>query len=209
MIFWNLIVQSEAWSTLWMKRVKPGTHNRLGGRVRSNPSSWWSGWRRRASTAPGSGWRISCLSSSWCVCCWRGELRPLEWSSKERRDASSLQPHSPAPAAEDSGAEETFWLWRAVKPTVLNCAQWAATGLQLRPPEPIPALFRPPRLFLYSSVYFYHLLISSASVRSILFLSFIVPTFFMKCSLGISNFLEEISSLSYSTVFMYFFALFT
>ena len=29
----------------------------------------------------------------------------------------------------------------------------------------------------------------------------------MKCSLGISNFLEEISSLSYSTVFLYFFAL--
>ena len=29
----------------------------------------------------------------------------------------------------------------------------------------------------------------------------------MKCSLGISNFLEEISSLSHSTVFLYFFAL--
>ena len=28
----------------------------------------------------------------------------------------------------------------------------------------------------------------------------------MKCSLGISNFLEEISSLSHSTVFFYFFA---
>ena len=31
----------------------------------------------------------------------------------------------------------------------------------------------------------------------------------MKCSLGISNFLEEISSLSHSIVFLYFFALFT
>jgi len=31
----------------------------------------------------------------------------------------------------------------------------------------------------------------------------------MKCSLGISNFLEEISSLSHSTVFLYFFALVT
>ena len=31
----------------------------------------------------------------------------------------------------------------------------------------------------------------------------------MKCSLGISNFLEEISSLSYSVVFLYFFALIT
>ena len=29
----------------------------------------------------------------------------------------------------------------------------------------------------------------------------------MKCSLGISDFLEEISSLSHSVVFLYFFAL--
>ena len=33
--------------------------------------------------------------------------------------------------------------------------------------------------------------------------------FCMKCSLGISNFLEEISSLSHSVVFLYFFALIT
>ena len=31
----------------------------------------------------------------------------------------------------------------------------------------------------------------------------------MKCSLGVSNFLEEISSLSHSVVFLYFFALTT
>ena len=31
----------------------------------------------------------------------------------------------------------------------------------------------------------------------------------MKCSFGISDFLEEISSLSHSVVFLYFFALFT
>src|SRR5574337_891832 len=31
----------------------------------------------------------------------------------------------------------------------------------------------------------------------------------MKCSLGISNFLEEVSSLSHSVVFLYFFALIT
>ena len=31
----------------------------------------------------------------------------------------------------------------------------------------------------------------------------------MKCSLGISNFLEEICSLSHSIVFLYFFALIT
>ena len=64
------------------------------------------------------------------------------------------------------------------------------------------------RSFLYSSVYSYHLfLVSSASVKSITFLSFIVPIFCMKCSLGICNFLEEISSLSPSIVFLYFFAL--
>ena len=56
--------------------------------------------------------------------------------------------------------------------------------------------------FLYSSVYSCHLfLISSASVSSISFLSFIVPIF------GISNFLEEIYSLSHSIVSPYFFAL--
>ena len=31
----------------------------------------------------------------------------------------------------------------------------------------------------------------------------------MECSLGISNFLEEISSLSHSIIFLYFFALIT
>ena len=31
----------------------------------------------------------------------------------------------------------------------------------------------------------------------------------MKCSLGISNFLDELSSLSHSTVFLYFFAMIT
>ena len=57
------------------------------------------------------------------------------------------------------------------------------------------------------SVYSCHFLISSATFRSRQFLSFIVPKFIF--SLGISNFLEEISSLSYSTVFLYFFALIT
>ena len=51
-------------------------------------------------------------------------------------------------------------------------------------------------------------LISSASVRSLPFLSFIDPIC-MKCSLVISNFLEEISSRSLSIVFLYFFALIT
>ena len=68
------------------------------------------------------------------------------------------------------------------------------------------------RSFLYSSsVYSCHLfLISSASVRSLPFLSFIVPVFAWNVplvSLGISNFLGEISSLSHSIVFLYFFSL--
>ena len=50
-------------------------------------------------------------------------------------------------------------------------------------------------------------LISSASVRSIPFLSFIEPIFCMKYSLDISNFLEAIPSLSHSVVYLYFFAL--
>ena len=66
----------------------------------------------------------------------------------------------------------------------------------------------PLRSFLYSSsVYYCHLfLISSASVRSIPFLFYWIHHC-MKCSLGISNFLEEISSLSHSIVLLYFFAL--
>ena len=59
--------------------------------------------------------------------------------------------------------------------------------------------------FLYSSVYFFHLfLISSASV-SVLYRAHLC----MKCSLGISNFLDEISSLSHPIVFLYLFALIT
>ena len=60
------------------------------------------------------------------------------------------------------------------------------------------------RSLLYSSyVYSCHFfLISSSSVRSTPFLSFIVSIFCMKCSLGISNFLEEISRLFHSIVFL-------
>ena len=64
------------------------------------------------------------------------------------------------------------------------------------------------RLFLYSSsVCSCHLfLISSTFVRSIPFLSLLCPSLH-EMFLGISNFLEEISSLSHSVVFLYFFAL--
>ena len=61
-------------------------------------------------------------------------------------------------------------------------------------------------IFLYSSsVYSCHLfLISSAPVRS--FISVLYWAHLcMKYSLGISNFLEDISSLSHSIVFLYFF----
>ena len=68
-------------------------------------------------------------------------------------------------------------------------------------------------IFLYSSSgYFCHLfLISSATVRSILFLSFIVPIFAWNVPLCISHFFKEISSLSHYIVcfFSYFFALVT
>ena len=64
--------------------------------------------------------------------------------------------------------------------------------------------------FFYSpSVYSCHLfLISSASVRSIPFCPYRAHLC-MKCSLGISNCREEISSLFHSIVFLYFFALIT
>ena len=67
------------------------------------------------------------------------------------------------------------------------------------------------RSFLYSSsVYSFHLfLISSVSTRSLPFLSFIYCAhLWVKCSLYISNFLEEISGLTLS-VFLFFFALFS
>ena len=63
------------------------------------------------------------------------------------------------------------------------------------------------RPFWYSfSVYSYRLLISSASIRSLLFLSYSTYPC-VRCSLGISGFLEKISSLSHSVTFL-FFALF-
>ena len=60
------------------------------------------------------------------------------------------------------------------------------------------------RSFLYSSsVYSCHILIFSASVRSIPILSFIEPIFAWNVPFGISNFLEEISSLPHSIIFLY------
>ena len=72
--------------------------------------------------------------------------------------------------------------------------------------------FQPPmmqiHLFLYNScVYSCHLFLISSSVRSVQFVSFIVPIFPWKFSL-VFDFLGEISSLSHSSVF-YFFALIT
>ena len=71
-------------------------------------------------------------------------------------------------------------------------------------------LFESLRSFLYSSsVYFYHLfLISSASVRSMLFLSFIVPIFAWNVPLVSLIFVRDLY-LSHSIVFLYFFALIT
>ena len=59
-------------------------------------------------------------------------------------------------------------------------------------------------------MYSCHFLISSASVRSVHTISFFYCAHLcIKSALGISNFLEEISSLSHSIVFLYFFALIT
>ena len=75
-------------------------------------------------------------------------------------------------------------------------------------PSWLPGLWK--SFWYSSSVYSCHLfLISSASVRSIPFLSFIEPTFAWNVPLVSSNFLEEISSLSHSIVFFCFFALIT
>ena len=63
------------------------------------------------------------------------------------------------------------------------------------------------RSFLYSSVYCFHLfLISSAGPYH--FCLLLCPSL-QEIFPGISNFLEDISSLSYHIVFLYFFALFT
>ena len=67
------------------------------------------------------------------------------------------------------------------------------------------------KIFLCSSsVYSCHLfLISSLSISSLVFLPFYCVHLCMKYSLGISNFLEEISSLFHSIIFLYFFELIT
>ena len=63
------------------------------------------------------------------------------------------------------------------------------------------------RSFLYcSSVYSWHLLISSASIRYIPFCPLSCPSLHEMFP-WYSDFLEEISSLSHSIVFLYFFAL--
>ena len=65
------------------------------------------------------------------------------------------------------------------------------------------------RPFMHHSVYSCHLfLISFVSVRSLLFLSYIVRLLEWSVPLIFSNFLEEICTLSHSIVFIYFFALF-
>ena len=63
-------------------------------------------------------------------------------------------------------------------------------------------------LFLYFFCVFLPPLLNIFLVRYVHTISVLsCAHIFMKCSLGISNFLEEISSLSHSIVFLYFFAL--
>ena len=56
-------------------------------------------------------------------------------------------------------------------------------------------------------MYFFHLLISSASIRSTVSVLYCAHLW-KKCSFDISNFLEDVPSLSPSVVFLYCFALF-
>ena len=66
------------------------------------------------------------------------------------------------------------------------------------------------RSFLCSShVYSYHHLLISSALYSHTISVLYCAHFCMKCSLGVSNFLEEISSLPHSIIFLYFFALIT
>ena len=93
-----------------------------------------------------------------------------------------------------------FWalFWCFLRPTRLRTPGCLLLGRVITPSWLSGSL----RSFLHSSsMYFCHLfLISSASVRSIPFLSFIVSIFAWHVPLGVSNFLEEISSL----VLLYF-----
>ena len=82
----------------------------------------------------------------------------------------------------------------------MSGSRWVVTPLWLS------RLWR--SFFLYSSVYSCHLFLISASVRSIPFHSFIVPIFAGTIPLVSHIFLKR-SLVSYSIVFLYFFALFT
>ena len=64
------------------------------------------------------------------------------------------------------------------------------------------------RSFLYSSsMYSCHTFLNLLLLLGPYHFCPLLSPSFMKCSLGISNFLEEISSLSHSIVFLYFFVL--
>ena len=82
----------------------------------------------------------------------------------------------------------------------MSCSRWVITPLWLSGSW---------RSFLCSSsVYSCHLLIYSLLLGSYYFCP-LLCRYLHECSLGISNFLEEISSFSQSIVFLYFFVLIT
>jgi len=69
-------------------------------------------------------------------------------------------------------------------------------------------LFGSLRSFFYSSVYSYHLFLISIASEMVHTISVLYCAHLcMKCSLGISNFLKEISSLAHSLFSLYFFFL--
>ena len=137
-------------------------------------------------------------------------------SKKIKFDTTST---SPPPLFSMKWWGSMLWTW-FFEHWVLSC-RWETAQLWLS---------RSLRPFKYSSyVYSCHLLISSASAKSFLFLSFIMPIWigkipcwrilgsgkyslrkysFVKYSQDSCRCFEEISSLSHSIVFLYFFVLF-
>ena len=120
----------------------------------------------------------------------------LEWVAISFSRRSS-QPRDWNWVSRIAGRHFTIWATREVR---MSDSSWVTKQLWLSGSW---------RSFSYSSsVYSCHLfLISSASVTSLLFVLYLAHPC-IKCSLDLSNLLQEISHLFHSTVFFYYFALF-
>ena len=122
--------------------------------------------------------------------CWHIEWSTFTASSFRIRNSSTGIPSSPL----------ALFIVMLSKAHLTSCSRmsgsrWVITPLWLSGSW---------RSFLYSSSV-YSCLLFLVSSASVLYWAHLC----MKCSLGISNFLEEISSLFHSAIFLYFFALIT